>query len=385
MISQKKSRIEKFLSTYGSEVTKRNYRVMLKVYFHTFYEDGELDDLCEKYFKDKRVYEDDVEEYFSTILPRSPKTVEVCLSMARTFLADNDIEFSASFWKKLRKRKKGHRALTQDKIPTAEELRRIITQLPLDGKALFLVAASSGIRIGETLKLLDSDIDLTKEPAIVRIRAAYTKSGNQRITFISGEAREVVIEWLKRRNEFLHQHQKTSDGRLFPLSYFNMIKQWDKALKKTGLAQKDATTNWNLFHIHVLRKFFRTMLATKIPLDIVECLMGHEGYLSGAYQRYSEAQLGEFYKNGASAVSIYGGGEPNEDLNEVVQENIRMRKEIAELQNMKVAWDKMQQDYGKMYTFVQKQMAREQAELIAESAETENDPYNDMMPVPKVS
>jgi len=32
-------------------------------------------------------------------------------------------------------------------------------------------------------------------------------------------------------------------------------------------------------HPHVLRKFFRTKMGSVIPVDVVEALMGHEGYL----------------------------------------------------------------------------------------------------------
>ncbi len=34
-----------------------------------------------------------------------------------------------------------------------------------------------------------------------------------------------------------------------------------------------------------------------IPVDIVETLMGHEGYLTGD-RRYSEKELGEYYSKG---------------------------------------------------------------------------------------
>jgi integrase len=49
------------------------------------------------------------------------------------------------------------------------------------------------------------------------------------------------------------------------------------------------------YRIHGLRKFFRSQLALSCPVDIVEALMGHEGYLTDAYRRYSRKQMAEYY------------------------------------------------------------------------------------------
>jgi len=177
MITIKRSRLERFFSTYESEVTKRNYKLMLTKYFKLFYGEGTLEEQVEKYFAEKRDYEEDVRNYFSTLLTRPPKSVEVAMSMARTFLSDNEIEFPSRFWKELRRKKKGHGPITQDKIPTQEELRHIIMQLPLNGRAFFLTLASSGMRIGEALQLTQDDVDFQTNPVIIRIRAAraYTR------------------------------------------------------------------------------------------------------------------------------------------------------------------------------------------------------------------
>jgi len=51
-------------------------------------------------------------------------------------------------------------------------------------------------------------------------------------------------------------------------------------LEKSKFGEKDKTTNRHKLHPHVLRKFFRTRMGTVIKVDIVEALMGHEGYLT---------------------------------------------------------------------------------------------------------
>jgi len=42
-----------------------------------------------------------------------------------------------------------------------------------------------------------------------------------------------------------------------------------------------------------------------IPVDIVEGLMGHEGYLTEVYRRYSEEDLAKFYLRGEPSILIF--------------------------------------------------------------------------------
>lgn len=121
------------------------------------------------------------------------------MAAVRTLLLENGVELPALFWRRLRGRRKGSRVLLIDKMPSNSELRRILTHMDVKGKALFLVLASSGMRIGEALKLRLGDLELDRELAKISIRGEYTKTGNPRIAFISREAKEALEEWLKLR------------------------------------------------------------------------------------------------------------------------------------------------------------------------------------------
>jgi hypothetical protein len=46
-------------------------------------------------------------------------------------------------------------------------------------------------------------------------------------------------------------------------------------------------------------------MATVIPVDVVEALMGHEGYLTEVYRRYSQEDLAKFYKQGEPSLFIF--------------------------------------------------------------------------------
>lgn len=226
--------------------------------------------------------------------------------------------------------------LTLDKVPNNVQLRKIMAHMPVHGRALYLALASSGMRIGEALRLRLGDVDLAQDPARFTLRGEYTKTGNPRIGFISREAREAIEEWLQVRTEWLQvasakcrprPHYKNGfkgkpleDERLFPFEGSTARAVWTNALRKAGFLEKDRATNHYTVHPHVLRKFFRTRLGTSIPIDVVEALMGHEGYLTEVYRRYSEEDLAKFYQQGESALLIFTEAEEVGRLRQEVEE-----------------------------------------------------------------
>jgi len=302
-----------FLKQYESANTVRSYEASLKDFFEMIYKERDgLEDLAERYFTEKRSYEEDIQNFLVEVKGMAPKTVKLRLSAVRVFLLENGVELSQQFWRRLRGRVKGSRALTLDKVPSNVELRKIMMHLPIQGKALFFVLESSGMRIGEALQLKPEDLELEADPTRVNIRGEYTKTGNSRVAFISREACEAIEEWLKIKKEYLGSASARSrydkpieDSRLFPFTEVNARHMWNLALAKTGNGKRDQQTNIHEVHPHVLRKFFRTKMATVIPVDVTEALMGHEGYLTEVYRRYSMEDLAKFYKQGEHALLVF--------------------------------------------------------------------------------
>lgn len=303
----------RYLSQYTSKQTVKNYISTLRSFFTAIY--GECDDLdtcANQYFAEQRDVETDVQQFFIACKGKAPTTIQLRLSGVRTFLLENHVELSQLFWRRLRRRIKGSHPITMDKVPTNAELRQIMRHLPLNGKALFLLLSSSGMRIGAALQLTLDDIDFITTPTIIHIRGDTTKSGNSRVTFISADATETLREWLKIHDSYLHAavnksiHQKSRrDDRLFPFSVANARSIWNNALRKTGNDARDKRSNWSVMHPHVLRKYFRSNLAQVIPVDIVEALMGHEGYLTQVYRRHSNDDLAEFYQQGVHVLHVF--------------------------------------------------------------------------------
>jgi hypothetical protein len=83
---------------------------------------------------------------------------------------------------------------------------------------------------------------------------------------------------------------------------------WKRLLKKCGLTKK--SYKYHVYHIHVLRKWFRTK-AEELTPSIRERLLGHKGgYLDESYFRITEEQLlNEYKKIHANLLILEGPGE----------------------------------------------------------------------------
>jgi len=331
-------KVSSFLNSYRSKNTRLAYQQSLSQFFKNIYgENGDLDAHAERYFSEKRNYEKDIETFLNSIKELAPKSVKLKIIVVKTFLTENDVELPKKFWRRLSRKVKGSRALTLDKVPANKELRKIMMHLPVQGKALYLTLSSSGMRIGEALQLKLNDIKLSQEPALINIHGEYTKTGNSRFAFISKEAREAIEQWLNTREDYLeaaaqksHKYEKTvEDSRLFPFESPTAYMMWKNALAHAKKDERDLSTNRHRIHPHVLRKFFRTRMATLIPVDVVEALMGHEGYLTEVYRRYTQEDLAKFYLQGESSLLVFTEAEEVSRLRVEVEERNKQLQTLA--------------------------------------------------------
>jgi integrase len=328
-------KVKSFLNSYENPGTRRNLEKAIKLFFESAYDNvatetvSNLDEIAEKYFSESRDYEKDIQNFLKSLNGSAPLTVKLKLSSIKTFFIENEIELPLKFWRKINRKVKGSRALTLDRIPTSTELKQLLYHMPIQGKALYLCLESSGMRIGEMLGSNIEDLNFEENPIRINIREEVTKSGNSRYAFFSREAHEALTEWLKVREDYLkaaigksHLYDKVSDDpRIFPFNSSTAYSMWRKALHKAGLNDRDKSTDREKLHPHTLRKFFRTRLgAAGIPIDVVEALMGHEGYLTDVYRKYTIQDLGKFYLKGESALLVFTEA----------QEVTKLRKEVEE-------------------------------------------------------
>jgi integrase len=226
---------------------------------------------------------------------------------------------------------------------TKEMLKEILIHGDAKAKAMFLVLASSGMRIGELVKINLRDVDTTSKPIkiIVRYDGPNTvKNKSSRVTFISDEATVALQEWLKirtasmdlavKRTNFPNVKKSFDNNRVFPFKENNVRTIWNGLIEKAGYDQKDVRTGRYLVHVHLLRKFFRTRFSRQ-NRDVAEVLMGHDGYLSGAYLRFTEEELKEEYLKGVNHLLIFETAINSEELKnlQVEFEETKKRLEAA--------------------------------------------------------
>jgi len=163
-----------------------------------------------------------------------------------------------------------YESVEEDRAPTTEELRTILTYAyQLRDKAIILCATSSGLRIGTLLSLTYGDCNFTffDEIVVVTVKPAPGRKIRGKkafITFFSPEARETFLAYKTQREK--RGEKMTAESFLFPattektkpMSTATFRVQWLRILKRAGLAQKSEGGKWHELHFHVLRKWFET-------------------------------------------------------------------------------------------------------------------------------
>lgn len=165
-------------------------------------------------------------------------------------------------------------------------------------QALMLTAVSSGARVGELAQLRVMDVNLTTNPIQIRIRAATTKTMEERYTFCSKQAGDLIQKLIasKQPTDFIfYQYDPLTTIRWIE-STFNSIR------KRAGLLDKYENGRYRT-NIHALRAFFITV-ATKIQDEnYSHALAGHHKYMD-QYYRMTLEESGQIYLKIESEVTI---------------------------------------------------------------------------------
>jgi integrase len=332
--------IKKFLSIYPNSSTVAVYRAAIFDFFDCLHgrvrkgkyateeERKEYERLAKQYFEEPRDHFEDMIQFLNYMHNRPPTGAKAKIAGVLEFLRYYDVEFTQKQRRQLStKMPKGKTSRTVEQDIDVPMLKKLLNHMDLTAKAVTLVLASSGMRPNEPFQVLLSDVNLDTTPAEIIVRGENSKEGDTRRVFLSQEAKETVLEWLNVRDKYLEKSQKRSNGlvkggiapekalddeRLFPFTVVNFREAWNNTLKKAGLWNKDSSTGRTQIRVHGLRKFFRSQLALSCPVDIVEALMGHQGYLTNAYRRYTTKQMGEYYLKAEHHVTVSGTADLHE-------------------------------------------------------------------------
>jgi integrase len=272
--------------------------------------------MSKKYFGEDRDFSRDYISFHNDIREENaPKTVSLKTLAVKGFLEFNGIRIPQIILKRTRGRK-AIEAISKEKIPTREEVRRVLHHLPLHMKSFALMMISGGLRPSEVLELEFSDLEEDKD--IMKINLRKTKSGRRRFTYITPEAKDVLNLWIESRDTYRlkgadltkskklrKQYLERTENIIFPFIYNNANKIWHNAVKKAGLYQLDEETNRLTFRLHNLRKYFSTR-GKWSDKDIQDFFQGHSRGVRAVYQRFEQTEdvLKEAYLNAIDSLTI---------------------------------------------------------------------------------
>jgi integrase len=329
--------LAEWLQEFKSFNTRKVYRTGLRKFKKTL----GIDDLGE-YMKNNPDVTGDVRKFLLSLDGKPSRTIATYAGAVKVFFQDKGIKIPDEAWKKIRRRgymPKRVRAETKDKKPTKLMLKKILNYADLKARAMTLFLISSGARIGETLQLKQEDFDLEADPPKAHIRREYTKGGvGERTVFFSYEARDAIKDWLAIKDD-LKKRGLGDDYRgdkVFPWAKTTARFMWNSACDKAGLGVKDKRTKRRVYHLHSLRKFFRTKIG--LDVDITHALMGHAEYLDAAYVRLDQdREIAEAYLEAMPNVSVY----------EVEDQELKEETEALREENEKLKWRIEQLEAGK--------------------------------------
>lgn len=335
--------------------TKRLYRINIQNYFKRLNKD------INTYLQNNTYeeIEDNIRKIYKVFIEneKPPLSIRTYFNSIKQFLISNDKKIKdLEIWDTLKNSLKGSEAATDDFIPNLKDIKTVLAHGNTLSRAFFLMLTSSGRRIEDILALYPEDIDTTQTPTRIKIKKGYdpskpnkiklkTKTGSKRTCFISDEATEAYLTWMKERDKYLATAVKKmskdklraknpDDKRVFPTSYHNVLYIWRLLVKKSGLYKIDDRTKYLTLHPHCLRKFFRSYLG---DADLAEHLMGHSHGLVKLYRNMKIEDLAEKYKNLMHNVSVFSVSPDLSSIHEQMKEKdqviTEMQKRIDSLED----------------------------------------------------
>lgn len=362
-----KQPIEDFVKQYPIEMTARGYRSSIYQFIDCHFgnvrkgkdstadEREQYEQHAGKYLKSPDVL-NDLKKFKQWMIDnqRPPHSISQNLASVRIWLEHYGYEITAKDLRELKRgRKLSRNAVTREAELSPEVIRAILNSCSdLRLRAAILLMISSGIRIGEMVKLTDDDIDFKTNT--IHISDLVSKNGERRVTFFTDEAKEALEQYLNKRDDFIDRAKKMSPRLnrtynhrdvIFPYTPEAIRKSLTTVLKRAGLYQTDRRTQRTTIHPHGFRKFFNSYLKIAgCPDDVVEALMGHEGYLSRSYRRFSDSQLREQYQKYCNVLTVsdYGFGARQELTSKVTdleKMNFELRAQVRDLEKIIKAKD----------------------------------------------
>jgi integrase len=208
-----------------------------------------------------------------------------------------------------------------------EELQDIMNPIPFYKKALYLALISSGMRIGEALRIRKKDLDFSRSRIMITVSSDVAKNGMARITWMSKEAERYNIKKIN----LLQDDDDLVWGS-------DNVSQWQNNVIGEGVMFARYADNAKLdmkydsgtrkITLHSLRAYFITK-GNKTDFGFGHALAGNDYYMK-SYDRYDPDELFDMYLKLEPHLGIFDLTQKNQQISDLQTAN----KELLQMKKM---------------------------------------------------
>lgn len=223
--------------------------------------------------------------------------------------------------------------IRKDRAYTHEEICKLLEIADERMRAVILILASTGIRIGA--------IPLIKLRNLINNRLTiYENFGEEYLTFVTPECKKSIDNYLDMRSRY---GEKLIEESYLIREQFDIRDQFQikkpKQVTREGIqwmikdiAKRSGVRTKEVALAHGFRKFFTTQLIqSKVNPEIREMLLGHKIGLASAYYRPTEQEMYEEYEKAVNHLTI--------------NEENRLKIKIQKLEVEKTRIDKLEENF----------------------------------------
>lgn len=228
-------------------------------------------------------------------------------------------------------------------IFSKNEVRAICNVASPKRRMLYLVLASSTMRIKETVQLRKKDFEVKDGKIIIRIKAPYTKTKEGRHTFVSQEASEQLIphlETLQDNDLVFGVNENAKKAKDVEEQTFSQYR------KKAGFCNCDevghnkckgkyTSSNHHKISLHSFRSYSIKAI-NRIDFGLGNSLAGHGYYMKG-YDGMDIDEKRAIYKQAEPSLSVFTSTKEMDNLaetNEILKDEIeRLKHRMDKMDN----------------------------------------------------
>jgi integrase len=201
---------------------------------------------------------------------------------------------------------------------TLHEIQSILGVSDIKHQRIYSVLISSGIRIGEAMSLKKLDLSFEYDRVMITIRAENAKNREERITFMSEEARKLCQPLFDKLgpDDLLFGNDSISKSS----NVTNENQMFDRTRKRLGLVERYKTGTHKIT-LHSMRSFFISKMI-KINENLGHALSGHSSYMK-QYERLEASELIEAYKKSEPELTIMDLTRKDDEIRALKNSNLQ--------------------------------------------------------------